>query len=663
MTEQTSHMRELITELNRASEAYYSGHEILTDFEWDHKFDELARLENETGIILPDSPTHNVSYEKSGDGFEEEDGKIKHKYPVLSLAKSKRVIDLIKWANNKPVWISYKLDGSSLVGYYDHGKLQKLITRGNGYIGQDVTFLAEGIKNCPLNISYKDECIVRGEALISYEDFDNFCLENGDDYKNPRNLVAGSLNLKDVSEFKKRNVTWIVYTLIKHGDDLTDKELSHWNERIDFLSANHFSPVPHELIKPGEMQTKVDKWTKQATTYKYPLDGLVIAYDDVPYSRGGTVTAHHATRSGFSLKWADNTAESLVTNLIWSCGATCITPVAQFQKVHLEGTDVTKASLANIDECERLGGIAVGDTVSVAKMNKIIPKIVGKVKSGPNKFTIPDKCPVCGAPTKIIESESGAHKLICTSNSCPGKHERAIQRFAERDAMDIDTLGPAVIHQFVNRKWITDYASIYHLKEHALEISSIDGFGAKKTRNLLDGIEKSRKTTGERLLYALSIPMCSKDMVKKLLSKYSFEELMDMLLPRMVKASEFAKIDGIGKKKAEALIKYFDNADNNMAVRRLLKEVKIEEPQRQSGGNKCANMTFCITGAVHTFKNRDEFKAYVESQGGKVSGSVSRKLTALVNNDAQSTSSKNRKAHELGVPIITEDEFIAKYGG
>lgn len=654
------YVEQLTDKLIKASDDYYNGHESMSDYEFDGLLAQLAQKERETGIILPNSPTQNVGADSTvGE-------KVEHEYKMLSLPKSKSVVDAQKYAlqNGRDVIISWKLDGNSVQCTWDQGRLQRIETRGNGTIGTIITRLQPAIKGIPLHIPYKRKMVVRGEALINLSDFEELKELNAD-YMNSRNLCAGSLNLKNVEEVKERRIHWTVYTLtyISSDDKPTDDDpqMTTWEQRATFMKNQGLDVVGHELVRFVDIPNAIERLSQKVGMLDFPVDGLVEVGTEWKPLSSDKETGKFYKNHGWAIKWQDECKETYVKDIVWNVNQNCITPVAVFLPVvELEGTKVERATLNNIDICRKLQ-IGRNCRVKVHKANKIIPQVVAVTQLG-DELEIPSKCPVCGAPTEIIESESGAHRLVCTNPQCISKRQKIFEKFVSRDALDIRGISTSAINTFINKGWLTEYADFYHLKDHLLEISAISGYGAKSVRKIVDSIEKSRKTTGERVLYGLSIPLIGKDVAKKVLSVYSFSDLVNMLIEHTARVSDFSKIDGIGEEKSKALIKWFNNADNNMAVRRLLKEVKVEEPQKQSGGNKCVNMIFCITGAVHTFKNRDEFKAYVESQGGKVSGSVSKRLTALVNNDAQSTSSKNRKAHELGVPIITEDEFIARYG-
>ena len=651
----TTRMRQLIETLNKASDAYYNGQgELMTDYEWDAAFDELKAIEDITGIVLPDSPTAKVS-EDDMSGQKEE-----HEFAALSLAKTKQPQDLAKWAEGREIWLSWKLDGLTLVVTYDNGRLTKVVTRGNGHIGTNITRLAPAIDGILPTIAYKGHLVIRGEAVISYKDFEQFLMEQDEDYANPRNLASGSLTLKDVDEVKQRHIHWIPFTLV-YADD----EILSWGERMAFLANQGFDTVEREKIANptlSNIEACIDRWTQKVTngSCPYPVDGLVIAYDDTAYAATGSVTGHHATRAGYAFKWQDESVVTKLDHIEWSCAASTISPVAVFNPVELEGTTVKRASLCNISECQRLGIGDKGTEISVIKANKIIPKVI-KVERKVGDLEIPDRCPVCGEPTEVVTSaSSGTLTLHCTNMECPAKRLKKFARFVSKDGMNIDGISEQTIARFVNMGWISEYADFYDLELHALELSTLEGFGQKSTNNILNSVDKARIVDARRLLYALNIPLCGGDVCKRLLAQYPIAELIEKA--RSEADDYFAHIPGIGPEKSASVVKWMKNDDNYGMLQRLLDKVTIAEADSQDEmGTRCAGLTFVVTGDVHHFKNRNELKAYIESQGGKVTGSVSKSTSFLINNDVTSTSGKNKKAQELGIQILSEDDFIAKY--
>ena len=654
MEEKFTLMKQLVEQLNQASESYYNGKgELMTDYEWDAKFDQLKSLEEELGEILPDSPTNKVSADTIKGAKEE------HEFPALSLAKTKQVSDLYKWAEDKPIWMSWKLDGLTLVVTYDDGKLTKVVTRGNGHIGTNITHLATAINGILPEIAEKGHLVIRGEAVISYEDFQRFLLETEGDFANPRNLASGSLTLKDVAEVKQRRIQWIPFTLV-----YTEQDITSWGKRMRFLDDMGFHTVERHFIEHPSMeqiQASIDAFTQKVTdnVNPFPVDGLVIAYDDTVYASTGSVTGHHATRAGFAFKWQDEHADTVLDHIEWSCAASTITPVANFKPVELEGTTVRRASLCNISECERLGIGGSGTKLQVIKANKIIPKVI-KITEKVGNFEIPQNCPVCGQPAHIVESESGTKTLHCTNPDCTAKQLKKFTRFVSKEGLNIDGISEQTVSFFINLGWIKEYADLYHLKEHAQQIVTFDGFGRKSVHNMLESIEKSRATDGRHLLYSLNIPLCGGDVCKRLLGKYSVEELIQTARTSLFD-DEFASIDGIGPEKSARFIEWFRNDTNFKRVERLLSELEIHEEEAAETGSKCEHLTFVVTGDVHHYKNRNELKTYIESQGGKVTGSVSKSTNYLINNDATSQSSKNKKAQQLGIAIITEEQFIEQF--
>ncbi len=647
-------MKQLVEELNVASEAYYNGKgELMTDYEWDQKFDRLKQLEEETGEILPDSPTNKVS-EDSIVGQKEE-----HEFAALSLAKTKKVEDLAKWAEGKPIWISWKLDGLTLVATYDKGKLTKVVTRGNGHIGTNITHLAPAISGILPKVKEQGHLVIRGEAVISYEDFEKFTIESDSDYANPRNLASGSLTLKDVEEVKQRHIQWLPFTLV-----YTEQALTSWGDRMRFLEEQGFRPVERMLIEDStqdHIQQAIGSFTLKVTNNAnpYPVDGLVISYDDTEYATTGSVTGHHATRAGLAFKWQDEHADTTLDHIEWSCAANKISPVAVFAPVELEGTTVKRASLCNISECERLGIGGKGTRLQVIKANKIIPKVI-KITEKIGVLEIPSQCPVCQASTTIVESESSTKTLHCTNPSCTAKQLKKFARFVSKEGLNIEGISEQTVSRFINEGFIKEYADFYHLREHSQQISTFDGFGKKSVHNILESVEKSRTTDGRHLLYALNIPLCGGEVAKRLLENYKVKNLIEKASTAIFD-DEFAHIDGIGPEKSAKFIEWFRNPENHARVENLLTELTVREEEPMERGTKCEGLIFVVTGDVNHFKNRSELKAFIEKEGGKVTGSVSKSTNFLINNDVTSGSTKNKKAQQLGIEIITEEQFLERF--
>jgi len=657
-------MEQLVRELNEASDAYYNGRgERMTDYEWDARFDELKRLEQETGTTLPDSPTQKVS-EDSITGQKEE-----HEFAALSLAKTKQSAELVKWAEGLPIWISWKLDGLTLVVTYDDGRLTKVVTRGNGHIGTNITHLAKAINGIPQQIAYQGHTVIRGEAVISYDDFEKFLMESGEDYANPRNLASGSLTLKDVEEVKQRHIQWIPFTLVHIDDDILS-----WGDRMAWLEQQGFQTVEHERVEhPGidAVENVINAFTEKVTSKQnpYPVDGLVICYDDTEYAQTGSVTGHHATKAGLAFKWQDEAADTVLQEIEWSCAASTISPVAIFRPVELEGTTVKRASLCNISECERLGIGTKGTEISVIKANKIIPKVI-KVIRTEGTLEIPHECPVCHAKTEIRISEaSGTKTLHCTNPECPAKQLKKFARFVSKEGMNIDGISEQTLAKFINLGWVSEYADIYDLRSHIRDLANMEGFGEKSASNIMRSIDRSANVEAHRLLYALNIPLCGLDVCKRLLSAYPLDELVaeavketgDLFEPYQEASSVFAHVNGIGPEKSASFVNWFRDDHNRQRYQRLREKIQVTQVTNEPSGSLCEGLTFVVTGDVHHYKNRNELKAYIESQGGKVASAVSGSTSFLINNDVTSTSGKNQKAHQLGIPIISEDEFMERF--
>ncbi len=653
-------MQEMIRRLNEASEAYYGGRdEIMSNYEWDALFDELTRLEAETGIILPDSPTQKVNAAAEDNIAGEKEA---HEYPALSLAKTKKVTDLQDWAGDRPVWLSWKLDGLTLVLTYDGGKLTKILTRGNGSVGTNITFMKTAIRGFPLEIGYRGHLVVRGEATISYPEFEKLneaISDPAERYANPRNLASGTLSLdaKRLDEVRQRKVTFNAFTLV-----YTEEELLSWGARMDFLDRLGFTTVERERTDAAQLPEVVARWTHRVERGEMllPVDGLVICYDDTAYAATGSVTGHHAARAGFAFKWQDEAACTTLRQIEWSCGATTITPVALFDPVQLEGTTVSRASLVNLSEMDRLGIGENGSTeIEVIKSNKIIPKVVGVVRAV-GKYALPACCPACEGPVSVATGPSGARTLRCGNPECPAKNLKKFERFVSKSGADIDGLSTESLRDFIAHGFIHSFADIYRLDRYTEEICSLEGFGRKSCDNLLAAIEKSRAgTDAVRFLTALCIPQIGVDAAKRLVDAYGWPGFIRAL----DEGADLSGVNGLGPERSAAIHTWYADEKNRHVFRELteLMHIPAAGPVTEAAGS-CAGLTFVITGDVHVFKNRDAFKAHVEANGGKVAGSVSKKTSFLVNNDPASASSKNLKARELGVPILSEEEFIARFG-
>lgn len=650
-------IEELVRVLNEASDAYYNAKgELMTDYEWNSGFDELAALERKTGYVLPDSPTQTTGANE--DGIENEN-REPHEFPALSLAKTKSVEQLQKWAGDRDIWLSWKLDGITLVLTYDNGTLTRILTRGNGQNGTNITFMKEAIYDIPLTIAEKGHLVVRGEATISYHDFEiiNDTTEV-EKYANPRNLAAGTLGLdaKRLSDVKERRVHFHAFTLV-----YCEREIVSWGERMAYLKELGFCIVECERTNAENLPQVVERFTANVENGKMdiPVDGLVIVYDDTVYASSGSVTGHHATNAGLAFKWQDVSAETTLSYVEWSCAASTISPVAVFEPVQLEGTTVSRASLCNISEMKRLGiGENGKTTLEVIKANKIIPKCVSVIKAE-GTFHVPEKCPVCGAKTSIMTAKkSGTETLHCTNPKCSAKHVKKYERFVSKAGMDIDGFSVETIVKFLNQNIISDFADIYRIRSCEETIVNMDGFGEKSFANLSHAVEQSRDVEPVHLIYALCIPMIGTDAAKKIVNTIGF----DGFLKRLERGDGFDDIDGIGPEKSGSVLAWYEDENNREQLRKILAEVTVRRPDVvPDEQGLCAGLTFVITGSLARYANRNELKAYIESQGGNVTGSVSAKTDFLINNDNTSSSAKNKKAKELGIPVLTEDEFVEKW--
>lgn len=654
-------IEELVATLNQASEAYYGGQEeSMTNYEWDAMFDELMALEKETGYVLLNSPTHNTSSADQTDGKTASNKEL-HEYPALSLAKTKSIFDLQAWAGSRLIWLSWKLDGLTLVVTFDDGTLTKIMTRGNGTTGTNITFMKNAIRGIPLKIAYLGHFVVRGEATISYLDFEmiNATIEDEDEkYANPRNLASGTLELdiSNLDKVKERKITFNAFTLVH-----LDKPLKSWGQRMDYLDALGFTTVEREKTDAAALPDIINQWTAKVESGKMdiPVDGLVICYDDTEYAATGSVTGHHAIRAGYAFKWKDESVFTELDHIDWSCAASTITPVAVFKPVKLEGTTVTRASLCNISEMERLGiGENHHTVLEIIKANKIIPKCIS-AKEAEGTFSIPDECPICHEKTAIrIGKVSGTKTLYCTNPGCPAKSLKRFARFVSKPGLNIDGLSIRTLLLFVNKGIVSNFADIYQLEGHTEIIENLDGFGEKSCSNLMQAINRSKKANPINFIYALCIPMIGIDAAKKITRSIGFQGFLE----RMSHGERYDDIEGIGPERSDAILEWRQNPENLETLKTLLNELEIKSDDSVPAKNgKCSGLIFVITGDVHHFQNRNELKSYVETQGGTVTGSVSKKTNYLINNDIHSSSSKNKKAKELAIPILSEDDFVKMF--
>ena len=645
----TRRMQELVELLNRAAKAYYQdADEIMSNYEYDALYDELQALEAQTGVTLSSSPTVNVGYEVLS-----ELPKERHPSPMLSLDKTKDVAGLQAFAGDQKVVMSWKMDGLTIVLTYRDGGLVKAVTRGNGEVGEVITANARTFKNLPLQIPYKGELVLRGEAVIGYKDFEKINEEIAEvdaKYKNPRNLCSGSVRQLNSEITAKRNVKFYGFSLVQaEGVDFHNSRAA----QLDWLASQGFEVVEHIVVSVKEETTpnEVIKFSEKIMSNDFPSDGLVLIYDDVAYGQSLGRTSKFP-RDSFAFKWADETSKTVLREIEWSPSRTgLINPVAIFDPVELEGTTVSRASVHNISIMEELE-LGIGDQIEVYKANMIIPQIAENLTRSGVK-DIPKVCPVCGGATEI-RSISNAKALYCTNPECQAKQLKSYALFVSRDALNIDGLSEATLEKFIARGFIHDFADLFHLEQHREEICEMDGFGEKSYNNLIASVEKARETTLPRLIYGLGIANIGLANAKLICKEigHNPERVMDLT------AEDLAAIDGIGDVIAGNYVAYFADAEHRELFEKLLKEVKLPEEQEDVGEQTFAGMNFVITGSVEHFANRNEVKALIESKGGKVTGSVTSKTNYLINNNVESTSSKNKKAKDLGIPIITEEDFL-----
>lgn len=642
-------IKELVDILNKASKAYYQdAKEIMSNFEYDALYDELVQLESETGIVFSNSPTVNVGYEVVSELPKEQ-----HESPMLSLDKTKEVSVLADFAGDKKSLLSWKLDGLTVVLTYEQGKLVKAVTRGNGEIGEVITGNAKTFKNIPLNIPYEGRLVLRGEAIIKYSDFEKINKEIEDaqaKYKNPRNLCSGSVRQLNSEITAKRNVNFIAFALI--SADNVDFNNSIEQQYL-WLEQQGFEVVERKEVTSLNMEETVKYFAEKIKEYDYPSDGLVLMYDDIEYGLSLGRTAKFP-RNGIAFKWEDEQAETTLEYIEWSPSRTgLINPVAVFKPVELEGTTVTRASVHNISIMEELK-LGDGDTIKVYKANMIIPQISENVtKSG--KCVIPEICPACGEKT-VIKSDNGVKTLYCPNKQCPAKHVKLYSLFVSRNAMNIDGLSEETLEKFIDAGYIHEFADIFNLSRYQKEIVETPGFGQKSYDNLIDSLNKARQVELHALLYSLGIPNIGVANAK-LICKYFNNDIEKIT---QATAEELVKIDGIGDKMAAKFVEYFSAEENIKKFNNLLNEVTIIKEENDEEQNM-AGLNFVVTGSVEHFTNRNEVKEYIEKRGGKVTGSVTSKTNYLINNDLLSNSSKNKKAKELGIEIINEEQFLERW--
>ena len=636
-------MKELVSLLNKASRAYYQeAQEIMSNYEYDRLYDELKELEDELGITLSNSPTVNVGYEVVS-----ELPKERHESPMLSLDKTKEVEELKNFVGDQEVLISWKMDGLTVVLTYRDGKLYKAVTRGNGEVGEVITNNAKVFKNVPVQIAYQGELILRGEAVIGYKDFEKINQEIEDvdaRYKNPRNLCSGSVRQLNNQITAKRNVMFYAFTLVQaDGVDFQNSRAC----QMEWLKSQGFTTVEYYMVTRDTVEDEVTKFSSKISENDFPSDGLVLTYDDIAYGRSLGRTAKFP-RDSFAFKWQDEIRETVLREIEWSPSRTgLINPVAIFDPVELEGTTVSRASVHNISIMEELE-LGIGDRIEVYKANMIIPQIAENLTRSGVK-DIPCKCPVCQGETKIRQV-GNAKALYCMNPECQAKHVKSFALFVSRDALNIEGLSEATLEKFISRGYIHTFADIFHLDQYKEKIQKMEGFGEKSYKKLTESIEKARTT---RVIYSLGIAGIGLANAKVICRelKYDVESLLK------VSEEELNEIQGVGEVLAKAFVGYFADAKHVENFRRLLNELTIPE-ETVTKQQIFEGVNFVITGSVKHFANRGEVKELIESLGGKVTGSVTSKTNYLINNDVTSTSSKNKKANELGIPIISEETFL-----
>ena len=645
MEKDRSRMVELNKQLREAAKAYYQdAKEIMSNYDYDALYDELLELEKKTGIVLSDSVTQNVGYEVLS-----ELKKVTHEKPMLSLDKTKSVETLQSWLSDQKAVISWKLDGLTIVLTYEDGELKQAVTRGNGYIGEDVTNNAKQFKNVPLRIPFKGRLIIRGEAVIKYTDFEQFSGE----YKNPRNLCSGSVRQLDPAITRSRNVNLFVFSLVSsegEGAAPIDSAMA----QFDWLTNQGFQVVDHVLTDAKSLPDAVKKFAKDIETYEVPSDGLVLLLEDIQYGLSLGMTAKFP-RNAIAFKWTDEVSETKLKYIEWSPSRTgLINPVAVFEPVEIEGTTVSRASVHNVSIAEELA-LGVGDTITVYKANMIIPQIAENLtKSG--LTSVPDTCPACGQSTRI-KKEQDVKTLICANPDCPAKKIKSFALLASRDAMNIDGLSEMTLEKLIGAGYIKTLSDVFRLNRFRTEIASMDGFGEKSADNLIEAAKKASQTTLPRFIYALGIPGIGVANAKMLAKKFTLEEF------RKAQLEDLTSVDGVGDVLAGQILDFLKNNSNEKLIDELLENISIQEENAAETGNKLEGLTFVITGNLEHFENRKKLEEYIDLQGGKTSSSVSAKTSYLINNDINSGSSKNKKAKELGVEIITEKDFINRFGG
>ena len=644
-------MKELVKILSEASYAYYAkDEEIISNFEYDRLYDELENLEKECDMVLAGSPTLKVGYEAV-----DELPKEKHAAPMLSLGKTKEREELRSFLGEQKGLLSWKLDGLTVVLTYEKGELVKAVTRGNGEVGEVVTNNARFFKNIPLKISYEGTLVIRGEAVIGYEDFERINAKIEDpslQFKNPRNLCSGSVRQLNNQITAERHVRFFAFSLVEaEGVDFKNSR----KEQMEFLRGQGFDVVEYKEVTADNILEGLEYFADAIASYDIPSDGLVLIFDDIAYGRSLGRTAKFP-RDAIAFKWADEVKETILKEIEWSPSRTgLINPVAIFEPVELEGTTVSRASVHNISVMRALK-LGIGDRITVYKANMIIPQIADNL-TGSDSVEIPCACPVCGEKTEI-QAVNEVQTLYCVNPECPVKKIKALTLFVSRDALNMDGLSEATLEKFVAEGFIRDYKDLFRLERYRDQIISMEGFGEKSYDNLIASIETARNTTLPRLVYALGIANIGVAMAKVVCKHFDY----DLEAMRVATEEEVSQIEGVGDVIAGTFCSYFRDTVKMQSLDELLQEVILEKPEASADADKLKGKTFVVTGSVNHFNGRSELKEIIENMGGKVAGSVSAKTECLINNDTTSTSSKNKKAKELNIPILSEEDFMEKYG-
>lgn len=642
------YIRSTIDRLNAASDAYYNhDQELMSNREYDALYNELERIEEATNIRYADSPTQNVGHKVNSKLPKE-----RHAKPMLSLDKTKEINSIKDFVKDKTAVLSWKLDGLTVVLTYDDGKLQQAVTRGNGIIGEIVTDNAKHFANVPLTIPHKGRIVIRGEAIISYTDFADINEKIADvdaRYKNPRNLASGAVRQLSTKQSANKHVRFIAFSLI--GTDITTRA-----KQLDYMTSIGFESVEHITVDINTVESAIENFRQKITNYDYPSDGLVLQYDDAAYGQSLGTTGKHP-KDSLAFKWADDTKETTLREIEWSPSRTgLLNPVAIFDSVELEGTSVSRASLHNLSIIEELE-IGIGDTLSIYKANMIIPQVDDNLTRS-NTLTIPTECPVCGHVTQIKQSND-AKTLHCTNPNCAAKKIGSFVHFAKRDAMNIEGLSEATLAKFIAQGFLHELADIYHLDDYANDIIHMDRFGEKSYARLHNSIETSREVYPANFLYALGIDNIGRTVSKQLSEacNHSMYDIINLTKEKLINMPD------IGDVIADSFVNYFDNPENMARTNAVWDELTFLTPETATNTKTLDNLSFVITGTVNHFANRNEMKDAIENAGGKVTGSVTSKTNYLINNDIKSTSSKNKKAKDLGIAIITEDELIKMMKG